>query len=139
MKNFLILLVILTVFFTCKKKEDPPVEPDFADSIVGTYSGTEVKKGNDNWTVEYTKNPKIMTVIKIEKNRIKVNTFDNGLAPEFTLSDGGTHQGNQIITLTPVNVTAHGSSSLLTNKLTINFSYGSGIYIRYYSFQGTKQ
>jgi hypothetical protein len=53
MKNSLFLILILAVFITCKKDEDPTpdvlvvvIPADFRDSIVGSYVGT---KNNYFW------------------------------------------------------------------------------------------
>jgi hypothetical protein len=138
MKHILLLLALL-IFFTCKEKEEiPPVIPDYADSIVGTYLGGEVKKEADNWTVEYSNSSKTMKVVKLGKNRVQLDSFNVNFSPIFTLSDGGMHQGNQIITLTPEGYTGSGSR-YLSKQLSIRLTIGSGSYTRYYYYDGTKQ
>jgi hypothetical protein len=145
-KIFLLLMFTVTIFFTCKKKEETPpvvVIPDYADLVVGTYLGSEVRKAQDNWTVEYSNGSKTMTLEKLDKNKVQLKTFTSGPMPTFTLSDGGTWQGNQIITFTSTS-NPYGSSRYLQNQLSIDFANGytngqPGQYTRYYYYDGTKQ
>lgn len=141
MKNLFIILVFLT-FITCKKDEvDPPVvTPDYADSLVGTYLGQEVRFQQDNSTQEYNNGSKTMTVTKLDKNRIQVTSFNSGLSPKFTLSDRG--DGN--IKLTPEGIAEYGTGNneyfiSPSKQLYIYLVTGSGSATRYYSYQATKQ
>lgn len=137
MKNLLLVLVILT-FFACKKDDPDPVvvTPDYADSLVGTYIGHEIRFDSDNNTKLYEDVSKTMTIVKLDKNRIQLKTFYQGPMPIFNLSDRG--DGN--IKLTPEGMVAHGTGNneyFLSDKRLY-------IYVKdgipwYYYFQGDKQ
>lgn len=138
MKNLFIILVFLT-FITCKKDEvDPPVvTPDYADSLVGTYLGQEIRFQQDNWTQEYNDASATMTVTKLSKNRIQLFSFYQGPNPIFNLSDRG--DGN--IKLVSEG-TDYGSNTYFispSNQLNIYIVTGSGSATRYYKYQATKQ
>jgi hypothetical protein len=137
MKKLMILIVLIS-FFACKKEEvDPPVvTPDYADSLVGTYVGTEVHLGTDNMTQEYNNGSKTMTVTKISKNKIQLSSFYNGGSPFFNLSDDGAGT----IILSPESFTAYGNGNnryILSSK---SFSvYLKDSFSKYKRFYGTKQ
>jgi hypothetical protein len=137
--RYFLLLLALAISFSCKKEETPPVvvTPDYADSVVGTYLGSEIKYASDHSTQEYNNGSKTMTVVKLDKNKIQVNSFTSGPSAIFVLSDGGTNQGNQIITLTPSGSTqGAGFNSYQLKQITVNIKDGVP---KYYYFQGTKQ
>lgn len=135
MKNLFIIL-IFAVFFSCKKDDvtPPPVIPDYADSLVGTYMGQEIRYAGDNFTQEYNNATKLMTVTKISKNKIQLISFFQGPQPYFNLSLRS--DGN--IQLSPEGVTATG-----WNVYTVS-SKELGVYVKdgapkYYYYSGTKQ
>ncbi len=142
MKHLLIVLALL-VFITCKKKdEDPPAPtPDYADSLVGSYLGQEIRYKQDNSTQEYSNGSKTMTVTKLEKNKIQVSSFTSGPAPIFILSDGGSAK----IKLTPQGSGEYGTGwneySLTAKQLNIYIidCQSCGAATRYYYYQATKQ
>jgi hypothetical protein len=77
MKKYILVFALLSILVSCKK-DDPepePVTPDYADGLVGTYVGTEINYGTDNSSKEYENTSKTMTVTKLEKNKIKVESF----------------------------------------------------------------
>lgn len=139
MKNLLFLLALLAII-SCKKKEDPvptPVVPDYADSLVGSYLGHEIRYMQDNSTKEYENVSKTMTVTKLSKNRIQVSSFTPALSPVFSLSDGGSGD----IAMTPESISSAGFNKYISSikQLNIYIVTGSGSSTRYYYFQATKQ
>jgi hypothetical protein len=137
MRNFLLLLAFV-IFFTCKEKEETPpvvVTPDYADSVVGTYYGTEVRKSSDNYTIQFSSSTKTMTVTKLEKNKVHVQSFDLGYSPKFTLSESSNG-----VKFTPESYTSTGSNNytLSTKYLNLEFTNG-GTGPRYFYYQATKQ
>jgi hypothetical protein len=136
MKNTLIVLAILSVF-ACEKKKDPePVTPDYADSLVGTYIGTEIQYAADNNTQQYNNSSKTMTVTKLGKNRIQVSQFNAGSTPIFNLST--RTDGN--IVLSPEGLAEYSTGwniyFLSTRQLNIYVKDGVP---RYFRYQGDKQ
>jgi hypothetical protein len=142
--RYTILLLAMLTFFACKKEETPPVvvTPDYADSVVGTYLGSEVRKGSDNFTVEYSNGSKTMIVEKLDKNKIQLKGFTSGPMPIFSLSDAGS--GN--IELTPDGFPDVGFNQYVPSSKQLNIAIANGYTngqpspaTRYYYFQGTKQ
>ena len=136
MKNILIALAILSLI-ACKKKKDPePVTPDYADSLVGTYVGSEIHFAADNNTQQYNNASSTMTVNKLGKNKIQVLQFNSGGTPIFNLS--ARADGN--IVLSPEGLTEYSTGwnvyFLSTKQLNIYIKDGIP---KYYYYQGDKQ
>jgi hypothetical protein len=135
----LLIILSLVVLISCKKDDpDPePQTPDYAETLVGTYIGTEVQLGSDNMTQEYNNSSKTMTITRVDKNKIMVSTFNIGIKPEFSL----TSKTSNVIKLTPDGVTEVGTGNneydIPSKKVYIYFYYSS--INKYVSFQGTKQ
>lgn len=141
MKNFLIIIALLSLL-ACKKNEpDPePITPDYADSLVGTYLGQTINYDSDNSTELYNNGSKTMTVTKISKNKIQVSSFYGGPSPYFDLSDAGS--GNIFVNISSSTLVIYGgvtnnSYSTSTKTLKIYFKYPSINEYRY--FNGVKQ
>lgn len=141
MKQILLILVLLG-FLACKDKDDPqpePPVPDYADSLVGTYLGTEIRFQQDNSTQEYNNGSKTMTVAKLGKNRIQVMSFTSGPMPIFNLSEGGSNG----INLSPEGMNSGGFNKYILDIKQLNIKVtnapGAGAASRYYYYQAIKQ
>lgn len=139
MKNFLIILVLLVAgLSSCKKDKDAPepVTPDYADGMVGTYLGQEIYLKADNYTQVYNNGSKTVTVVKLDKNKIQINTFYAG-SGVFTLSDNGN--GNIKLTpLTPFVEYGVSNNNYYTTSKQLNV-YVKDALNKYIRYQGTKQ
>lgn len=139
MKYFLIILCF-TAFLSCKKdEEEPPVEPDFAPDLAGTYIGHESQASPNVGNTTYDNASKTLTVTIRNKNEILVSSFNGGSSMNFTLSDGGSAK----VLLDPSDPReTYGPSS---NNSYIPVDRELRIYFKnpatstYYFFQGIKQ
>jgi hypothetical protein len=135
MKYLIFLFAILTLV-SCKEKDKEEVTPGYADGLVGTYVGQETAYGTNGSTVTYNNASATFTVTKLEKNKIKLSSFNSGPSVQFTL----TQRADGNIELIPISWAAHGSG----NNVYFNSVKQLNVYVKdgvpsYYSFQGTKQ
>jgi hypothetical protein len=140
MKKYILIFALLSILVSCKK-DDPepePVTPDYADGLVGTYVGTEINYGTDNSSKEYENTSKTMTVTKLEKNKIKVESFQGNYAITFTLTSGG---GDDVLMSSSAPYQAYGIGNCKyfasPKKLGIYVKDVNSLKYKYYS--GTKQ
>jgi hypothetical protein len=139
MKKYILVFALLSILVSCKK-DDPepePETPDYADGLVVTYVGTETRYQQDNWTVDYTNSSKTMVITKLEKNRIKLTSFDAGYSPTFKVTERS--DGN--ITLTPENFTPNGTSTYFNSSKQLGTSITTGVAstTRYHHYSAVKQ
>lgn len=137
--KYLLIILCFTAFLSCKKDEEPPVEPDFAPDLAGTYIGHETQASPNVGNTTYDNASKTLTVTIRNKNEILVSSFNGGTNQNFYLSDGGSAK----VALDP-------AGSMETYGPSSNNSYDPSdrmlrIYFKdpnsstYYFFQGAKQ
>lgn len=89
MKNFLIIIALLSLF-ACKKNEPDPVTPDYSGDLVGTYVGEEKYYDTNNSTVLQINSSKTLTVTRVGDNKIKAASFFAAGNMLFNVSSDGS-------------------------------------------------
>jgi hypothetical protein len=146
MKNLLASLILLTVLFSsCKKKPTPVAvdNTDYADSVIGNYSGTKVQSLQG--TQQFYDANATLTVTKVAKNQVNIVYFYSPYTTQIFFNCSSQPQGWVNLTVTPgtykTNTPNNGSfyfpASATSNPHGLSFSVQDNSGFQY-SFYGKK-
>lgn len=142
MKKLIFVLAISIISFSCKKKTEPTPavdNTDYADSLAGSYLGTQIVYQADNSTQKFYNANATITVTKLSMNKVRVVYYYSPYTANITYDLSNRWDGN--ILLSPEGYTAYGTGN---NVYFISPAKQLNMYIKngapnYFYFQGVKQ